>query len=502
MENLTRRLARNTFFNFIAKMLGFVCAMIVSVITARMLGPARFGSYSLVSTTLTVAGLCANLGLSSVAIKFTSEISGDSRKGDREALFSYLLRFKLLATVVMVAVLLLLSGPFARFYRDNDLRLYVIVSALGLLPSGMAWLFANIISGLQEYRTFARRTMIVAPLTVISSFLALQAGWGIMGLICVTVFVNLVEFLFYYLVLRPRFRFRFDLPLPSGFRGRVMRYNLQVFGIIFLDAIVWQRSEVFFLGKFRSPQEVGFYSLAYSVIEKVLLFLPSILSGVLMPAVSELYGKKDGERIKKLYVNSTRYLLAIAVPLSLGTVFLSPVIVRALFGAAYLPVVPVLNILLISGVFGIVASAGSSVQYATENQDFILKVGSLVAIGNIALDLWLIPRYGAVGAAVANSTAQVCGVLIGTAQVLRFLKVGFPLADLFKILLSALSMGPLISFLTASFPGLTGVCLAVPCAALLYLGCLIGLRFFTDIDLSLIKKFGDVSPRTEGSPNE
>ncbi len=473
MDHFAKKIARNTFFNFLSRVMAFIAAVALSVITARMLGPNRFGSYSLVSATLTVAGLAANLGLSSVAIKYFSEFSGSGGERRREALLAYVIWFKLLATLATIVVLLLLSRPLAAFYRDPDLRVYILVSAAGLLPSGFALLFNNIITGLQEFKNVALRTFIVAPATVILAYAALRLGYGIMGLIVATIVTNFIEFFFYYHILRSKFTFKSGRKLPPDVKSRVLRYNFQVFGIIFLDAIVWQRSEIFFLGKFRPVAEMGFYSLAYGIIEKALLFLPGVLSGVLMPAVSELYGKSEGERIRKLYLHSSKYLLMIALPCAFGLVFLSPQLIRVLFGTAYMPVVPILNILVVSGVFGIVASAGSSVQYGTENQAFILKVGSAIACVNILLDLWLIPRYGAIGAAIANSASQIAGVVIGTTQVCRLLKVSFPFPDLAKITAASLAMWPMVVFCTRRLDGLGGVFSAIAAGGAAYALCLL-----------------------------
>ena len=63
-----------------------------------------------------------------------------------------------------------------------------------------------------------------------------------------------------------------------------------------------------------------------------------------------------------------------------------------------------------------------------ERQAFIAKFGSLVAVLNIALDLILIPMHGALGAAIANCSAQVLGTAGGMIYVSRCLRVNFPWA--------------------------------------------------------------------------
>jgi O-antigen/teichoic acid export membrane protein len=66
----------------------------------------------------------------------------------------------------------------------------------------------------------------------------------------------------------------------------------------------------------------------------------------------------------------------------------------------------VLQILLIAVIFGVLGQASRSALLGVEAQGFLLKTGLAAAAVSIALDFLLIPRWGAVGAAVANTLVQ------------------------------------------------------------------------------------------------
>jgi Na+-driven multidrug efflux pump len=57
-------------------------------------------------------------------------------------------------------------------------------------------------------------------------------------------------------------------------------------------------------------------------------------------------------------------------------------------------------------VFGVLGQASRSALLGMEAQGRLLKTGLAAAVLSIALDLVLIPRWGAVGAAIANTIVQ------------------------------------------------------------------------------------------------
>jgi O-antigen/teichoic acid export membrane protein len=496
MNTIARKIAKNSFFNFINNSVGFICALALSIIAARFLGPTVLGKYALVAFVITIAGLITNFGLTGLTTKYISEYSGVENLSIRNQIVAYVLKIKIIASLAAYAIILLSANFFAKFYNDSHLAFYLIILSLSFLPSGLATIFNSIFTGMQEYKYVAMRTTLLYPVNVIAMFIVLKLGFGIMGFIWVNVAYSLIECIFYFVILRNKTQLTLDfrLSLPPEVRKKILRYNWQVAVIVLLNYVVWQRSEVFFLGKFHPAAQTGFYSLAYGIIEKVQTFLPAIFSGVLMPVFSELYGKNQIDNIRKLYINSTRYLLFISLPITAGVICLSKQITLLLYGNAYLPIVPVLNILLVSGCFAIVASAGSSVLYATENQYFLLKWGFLMTALNITLDLVLIPKFAAVGAAMANSITQIIAVTGWITKVTSSLSIKFPTRDLLKIAFAASGMAIICITISKLFNYFYCQWLALIVGLCVYLILILLTKFFTLTDKNLFSSFKDKIP--------
>jgi O-antigen/teichoic acid export membrane protein len=496
MSSISKRIAKNTFFNFITQTVGLASALVLSIIVARLLGPNRFGSYTLITFTFTVAALLANLGLFNVGIKYIAEFSGEDNKKIRCGILSHILRIELIATAIVAAVLILLARNLAVFYSDNKLFIYIVVSAIGLFPAGLAAIMSGGIKGLQKYKYLAYRTLILSPVRLGLSFVLLKLGHGIIALILVNAFVSALNFIFYFALIKKELGFKLgaSYSLPSDIRRRIFRYNWQVALIMFIDAIVWRRSEVFFLGRFHPSSEVGFYGLAYSIVEQAMIFLPGIFAGVLLPVISELYGKKDKTSLQKIFIYSSRYLSFATIPACVGLIMLSKSIIFSFYGPGYLKAASVLRILSISGCFGIIAGAASSIQYGTERQDFILKWGSVTAVINIILDFVLIPNFGAIGAAIANSATQICAVVVGILVVCRSLSVAFPVFDTAKALFSALCMIPAIMVITSYDNGPIGILLSLSSGLLIYIIMILATRALDANDYKMISSLTNRLP--------
>ena len=96
----------------------------------------------------------------------------------------------------------------------------------------------------------------------------------------------------------------------------------------------------------------------------------------------------------------------LTLPISIVGSSLATCIIRVLYGPDFGGATIVLQILLGAVLFGVVGQASRSALLGMESQGRLLKTGVAAAALSIALDLILIPRWGAIGAAIANTAVQ------------------------------------------------------------------------------------------------
>ena len=218
--------------------------------------------------------------------------------------------------------------------------------------------------------------------------------------------------------------------------GKIKKYVLQVSPIIVADTIVLQRTELLFLAHYSIKPHIAFYNYA-AALSMLVARIPLSFTAVLFPIFARRIGEGKGDEARSLYSFSSKWVLAVSLPLGLAAAALSKPLVVALFGNAFAPAADLLPILAVASILVPLGGPAASYLHSTDNQLFLMKLAPFTISVNLLLDLILISKYDMVGAAWANMLSQ----LLAIAAVLLFvqLKLGLrlPWADIGKICIAA-----------------------------------------------------------------
>jgi O-antigen/teichoic acid export membrane protein len=258
--------------------------------------------------------------------------------------------------------------------------------------------------------------------------------------------------------------------------------------------IIWQRSVIFFLGLWVTPEKVGFYALAFMLSTSLFGLLPSSFTSGLLPVISEKYGSSSDQSIRKIYSTAIRYLLYLTFFLAaLGIAFASPLI-SLFFGENYLPSVNIFRLILLTSCFGTVAGVASTTLYATEHQKKMVKLVGFSAVLNILLDISLIPLFGLYGAVAANGISQFT-VSFGTFFILRkALNFSFPFPDLAKALFSSLVAGGALLLLSGYLVQIPYLVIGTLVSGAVFGLSLLLMKAFNSEDVQVFRKAGEKFP--------
>lgn len=464
------RIAKQTFFNFLTIALNAANGLVLTAVIARWLGPEATGTYSLVTWFFTMAGLLVNLGLVTTTMKYLAEALGREDTAEAGAILGYGLKQLLFNGLVVTGLWLALSPWIAGFYAHPGLAGYMLLASIAIIPVSAMALLTAATQGLQRYGHVALATGAYTASMAAGSVTVLALELGIGALLAVMGLAATLACLIYLRVLAvalPRWR---GETLVGDRRRTLRRYSGSLMFLILLDAIVWQRSGVFFLGIWSPAEQVGFYALAFSLATMAMRMIPGTLVGLLIPSMSRSFGAGDTTQVKAIYHAAGRWMAVLAMPVAVGGLLLAGPLVEVMYGAAYAPMAPILGVLLASGVlvmtFGFPAS---SVLYAMEGQRFLIRVGAGVAVLYLALAVALIPPFGALGAAVSTALAQVASLVPGAWYASRMLGGAAPaMRRLPGVLLAACAMGVPVWAIGLLLPALPALLVSVPLGALVY----------------------------------
>lgn len=181
---------------------------------------------------------------------------------------------------------------------------------------------------------------------------------------------------------------------------------IHIFAFNAIVSIYLQLNNVL-LGFMKDAEAVGYFTAATKILV-ITMSLSSSLGAVIMPRTSNLIAENKMDEFKVLIQKSYDFILALAMPLTVGLIFTSPSVILLLSGESFAPAIltsqiVALNILMV-GISGVM---GLQVLYPMGRINIVILCTFIGAVVNVVLNVLLIPVYGHNGTAVAYMLAEV-----------------------------------------------------------------------------------------------
>jgi O-antigen/teichoic acid export membrane protein len=188
---------------------------------------------------------------------------------------------------------------------------------------------------------------------------------------------------------------------PAYEVGKLLRFSLPVL-LVGCSHLLLGQTDRIMLGYFRASKDLGIYSAAAVISQQAGLITYSF-GYIFCPIISDLYHRREFGDLQRLYKTVTRWIVSVNVVLLVLLILFSRQIM-AIFGSEFTAGGLVLVVLAAAHLIGYV-SGGALVGYVLRmsgKQDIELMNAIVLLVLNIVLNLWLIPLYGILGAAVAT----------------------------------------------------------------------------------------------------
>jgi len=486
-------LLANTAWYSTATLFTLLFALLTSVIVARYLGPGALGLLGLAQSIRLTVMMGLDLGLPSAATRFIAELKGGGRDPEAETVARALTGAQAGLAASAGAILALLSGRIADLLGQPAVAPLLPIVALSLSLTLLNAILAGRLLGLQQFRLKSTLDTASAMLGLTGAALVVASGSGVRELLWVDVGVATVQAL--VLLTRPvLWRAASTVPLGHELRGNLVRYCIGVFLMTAFEAVIWQRSEVFFLGRFGLTTDIGVYAVSFTLATIPVTLIPFSLAAALLPVLSARFGAHGRTSFIPIYAAATKYSAMIALPMCALVMGLAGPIVRVVYGEAYDSSVDVLRILLVGAALGAVSAPGSHVFLALGQPATRAIWGIPIAALNIGLAFALVPPFGAVGAAVAKSLSQAVHVFADAFYLRQARGATLPLGQIARAAVAVVPLGVLGYVLSVRLEALTSV--VVTCLlSISYIPFLLALRVVDATDFELLRDLANGSPR-------
>jgi O-antigen/teichoic acid export membrane protein len=384
-----------------------LAALLSTTFVTRLLGAEMYGIWSLAISIIAYLSV-TEMGTGNASTKFAAEkYARKDEEGEVAVVWTTFL-IMLIPAAAGIVVMMLIAGYLVGdvFGIPEHLQPQAaMVVRLTALAFG-AQLFVGVFNTpllvrlrIRLYESWNVGVLIAQHCSVV---IVLLLGWdirGVVGLVTAYAFLRAVAQAFVSRSLlptlfRPRLDMRLVRPLFHFAKGIVLSLLL---------GVILTSTEKFFLTRFCSVRDLGYYALA----ERMALFLnvvPFALKQLLMPVFSGLHAENEKMRIETLYAQAMRTVLFCGLPVAILICTSAEPFLRMWAGAEFAEqsTIP-LYILVMGGICCILGYVPHSLLLGSGRTVSIARCYLIEVVPYFICSAFLTLNFGAPGAALAAS---------------------------------------------------------------------------------------------------
>jgi O-antigen/teichoic acid export membrane protein len=405
-----RHIASNVVVQLAVRVITMGASIITVSFTARTLHPSGYGVWTGTGAYIALFAVFTELGLTTAAMQRMAA------EPEREAEWLGALASARAALSLVATVLCAASIPLLLSDTENTQAVALILTPT-ILSGGAATLItvfsARLRAGLALSFTVLQSLLWVTAVLVLSATHA-----SITAFACAyTALIAVISAL--QLQVTRKFA---KIAVRAGIRlwRPLIRVAIPL-GIASVFITVYYQLDSVLLLQIAGSKEAGIYGAAYGFLGP-LTFLPTAVMSSFFPVMSAVHAT-DPARVRRLIQIAADWMGVISLPILAGTIALSDQIIHLLYGSSFERsggLLPILMIAFVSICFGSLAGFTSPIL----NLQWRLALYSGIGVAaNVALNLVLIPPYGAYGSAWATVATEILTMVLMLGTILWRLRL-------------------------------------------------------------------------------
>lgn len=410
------QLRSGSLLTYVQMTLNIIVSIAYTPFMLRILGKSEYGLYSTVASTIAILSVLS-LGFGGSYVRYYI-LYRKEKAGDKIARLNglFLIVFSVIGLIALACGLYLtfhLEMVFKTGLTDAEYhtaRILMLLLTANLAVSFPMSVFSNIISA-QEQFVFLKATEILR--TVVSPLVTLPvllAGYGSIGMVVVTVtisvFVDVLRLIYCFGKLHIRASFR-------NFDGAVLK-DIAVFsGFIAINMVVDQVNnnlDKLIITRYCGTAATAVYAVGQQLHTYFISFSTAV-SSVFTPRIHQLVqdNKDDKARLRtvltELFVRVGRIQFLILSLVCTGIIFFGKPFIYFWAGPGYDDAYIIVLLLIIPGMVPLTQNLGIEMQRAQNLHKYRSIIYGAMAIGNLAISIWLCQYLGAIGCAIGTAVA-------------------------------------------------------------------------------------------------
>ncbi|MBI5733700.1 MAG: flippase [Candidatus Kerfeldbacteria bacterium] len=382
-----RQIAHNSLIQISGKVISTALGLLIVSLMTRGLGAAGFGQYVSVVAYLQFFGILVDFGLT---MTLARELGRGEFASETVAGNAFSFRSLTAGGAFILAPIVAWLLPYA-----VEIKIAITLTSLAFWATSVQ----QSLVGLFQYKLATWSLTIVE---ILSRMLLLLGTWWLSRqqsdfqayLYWLTI-INIITLISTYLAARQLIHFRWTINKPVWHKLWQATWPITVTIILNL---FYFKADTIILSWYKTAAEVGLYGAAYKVLE-VLLALPAIVGGLVLPWAARAYARQDKSQIQKIYSGTFDTMLAAGLVVIIGSWLLGVPVITWLAGTDFAIAGRLVGILGLATALIFIGNATGYIIFALDQQKKMIPYYAAAALIGLAGYFIFIPSYSYWGAA-------------------------------------------------------------------------------------------------------
>ena len=423
--NTASKIAKETTVTFSGLVYGNFNRYLYSALLARWVGAEFLGIYSLANAIMLISEVVAKMGLETGVMRFVSRLNPELDQEKIQKIIASALKMTTIFSLVIMVALIISSGAIVKNILNEPplLKLVIIIFAIAIPFNALTLVSAFATQGFKRLKykilvtQFLNPTLLLTTMVICYWFISAESA-----LMAPMLITGIIGFFVMLGVLKKVTGVSNNQIMKAKVDTSLFNFSYPLMFVTILQTFMhWM--DILMLGYFTDATTVGLYHPAARTAGLLQALLLSFIS-IYAPMMAQFHREGDLKKMDDTYKLVSRWLLMCAIPIS-AIFIIFPGKVMLLFGPEYLPSAKILVILtgatFIQAIFG---AAGPTLSMSGHTKLVLWNTIGAFAL-NFGLNIYLIPNYGIIGAAIATLTSLIVVGFARTIEVSVILKMNF-----------------------------------------------------------------------------
>uniref|UniRef100_UPI0032168ADF lipopolysaccharide biosynthesis protein n=1 Tax=uncultured Draconibacterium sp. TaxID=1573823 RepID=UPI0032168ADF len=457
-ESLKQKAAKGLVWKFLGQGGTQFIQFVSGIYIARILSPEDYGLVGMMAIFLGISQMFVDSGFRATLIQKGNNVTHDD--------YNVVFIFNISVSLFFYALIYIGAPYIASFYDEPRLLWVARILGINIILLSFTIIHQTILEKRLNFRTLTKIRLVSIFISVIIGVVLAINNFGVWSLVLMIISENLIRVILLWWVNKWIPTLNFDMKIfkelfSKGIQifvaGILRQFNLNIYAMI--------------IGKYFTTADVGFYSQAKKLQNRIGDFISVSIQGVMYPVQSLM--KDDIPRLKNAVRKNVKLTTIIIVPITVGLIVIAKSFILLFLTEKWLSSVYYLQILSIAGLIYILRASVSSFLMALGKFNIVAGLNLfntiilifLIIIG-IALNLTI--QQFVIGK-VIQELAGLVAILYYSKRILKY-NIIQVLIDIYPAILFSIIMGIVvffmgsqynISFIVLTLQVLIGICVYV-----------------------------------------